>query len=377
MPTLLLVLLLLIGCTAVGGETTVSPEVYYLALTGSDTNDGKSKDSAIRTFSQAASLLSAGDQLFIVGGSYSEPLHIQATGTSQHPIIIRAYPGERVIIDGSQHDDNTVRLEGQWLVLQDITVQNSAQRGVLVARSRYVTLRNITARDNGHVGIQFYRSRDSLLEGCESHGNFDEATQGNDADGVQVLSSRFVTVRHCLMYDNSDDGFDAWDSSDIVVEYSVSHNNGYKRGDGNGFKLSNRSDGRTIIRNSVAYSNKLRGIDGNSGGGHVVVNNTTFDNGWTGFADFGNNYSIKNNLSYEETRPPIRNGLNNSWDLDLQSPRFRSTNPNDANFLSLDTGSPGLGRALRTTALPRHYARDLGALEYGMTISALLQVGAP
>ncbi len=77
---------------------------YYVAAeTGNDNNDGLSENYGWATLQYAVSQLSAGDLLYVRGGSYYESLvEVQAMGTADNPIRIKAYPGEQPILDGRE-----------------------------------------------------------------------------------------------------------------------------------------------------------------------------------------------------------------------------------------------------------------------------------
>src|SRR5205085_7593123 len=53
-----------------------------------------------RTINRALKHLSAGDTLYLRGGTYRENVYCAVAGKPDAPITIRAYPGERVILDG-------------------------------------------------------------------------------------------------------------------------------------------------------------------------------------------------------------------------------------------------------------------------------------
>jgi len=78
---------------------------YYLALDGSDENDG-SIDQPFATFNHAKNFLQAGDTLHVRGGTYYEQFYIDGRETpnlwkwnEQHnPVTIKAYEGETVVL---------------------------------------------------------------------------------------------------------------------------------------------------------------------------------------------------------------------------------------------------------------------------------------
>ena len=72
-----------------------------MSLTGSDADPG-TLARPFRTIARGISVVQAGDVLSLRGGVYVESVRIAGKhGTPLRPIIIRSYPGERAVIDGS------------------------------------------------------------------------------------------------------------------------------------------------------------------------------------------------------------------------------------------------------------------------------------
>ena len=75
------------------------PAYFVDADNGADDQPG-SEDSPWATINHAMKQLEAGDTLYLREGSYFENVYCAVAGTEEQPITIRAYPGERVVIDG-------------------------------------------------------------------------------------------------------------------------------------------------------------------------------------------------------------------------------------------------------------------------------------
>ncbi|MGG5741905.1 carbohydrate binding domain-containing protein [Bacillus cereus group sp. IBL03679] len=74
---------------------------YYVATTGSDSNNGTSLSTPFQTIQHAASVASAGDTVYIRGGTYRETAIPANSGTSGNPITYQSYNGETVIVSGN------------------------------------------------------------------------------------------------------------------------------------------------------------------------------------------------------------------------------------------------------------------------------------
>lgn len=95
-PLLLVVLMALFQATM-----AVHAAQYYVAVDGDDQNPG-TLDSPFRTLSQAVSRLTPGDTALVRGGVYRETVVFPRSGTSDAPIRLAAYPGEKVLLDGRE-----------------------------------------------------------------------------------------------------------------------------------------------------------------------------------------------------------------------------------------------------------------------------------
>ncbi|MBI3411107.1 MAG: hypothetical protein HY040_22460 [Planctomycetes bacterium] len=73
--------------------------LYVDSAHGNDNAAGGEK-TPWRTINHALKQLKAGDTLYLRGGVYREHVYCAVAGTKDTPITIRAFPGERVIIDG-------------------------------------------------------------------------------------------------------------------------------------------------------------------------------------------------------------------------------------------------------------------------------------
>jgi hypothetical protein len=86
-------------------------KTYYVATDGDDANSGLERSRAWRTVGHAASRISAGDTVFIAGGTYSEKVRVRVSGDKELPIKFKSIPGEKVIFDGNER-----RLDAAWVI---------------------------------------------------------------------------------------------------------------------------------------------------------------------------------------------------------------------------------------------------------------------
>ena len=116
---------------------------------------------------------------------------------------------------------------------------------------------------------------------------------GGDADGVAVKylpPGPGVRVERCRAWDNSDDGFDLWESeAPVTIVGGSSLRNGWvpgtrtPAGDGTGYKLGRNDLGpRHVLDHVAARDNRAIGIDGNGAAGPVELRSVTAagNGGW-------------------------------------------------------------------------------------------------
>src|SRR5688572_3851258 len=91
-----LLLMLLAGIVPGAGATE-----FYVAPAGLDTNSG-SLEAPWRTIQKAADSLAPGDTAWVRGGVYKERVTVRVSGAAPDQFVtLRAFSGERPIIDGS------------------------------------------------------------------------------------------------------------------------------------------------------------------------------------------------------------------------------------------------------------------------------------
>lgn len=130
---------------------------------------------------------------------------------------------------------------------------------------------------------------DNQVINLDSFGNRDPRKNGESADGLAIKegSGTGNVVRGARLWNNSDDGFDAWEFlSSILIEDSLAWGNGFNRwnlpgftGDGNGFKLGGGGDedppAAHTTRNSMAWDNAVGGFIDNANPGTLLADRCT------------------------------------------------------------------------------------------------------
>nr|WP_303709917.1 right-handed parallel beta-helix repeat-containing protein [Kutzneria buriramensis]WKX08106.1 right-handed parallel beta-helix repeat-containing protein [Kutzneria buriramensis] len=233
----------------------------YLGLT----EDGARAASTTVTVSTTAQLESAvrnavaGTTIQVRGGTYtpSATLKSTANGTSSARITWQAYGGEKVRIDGSKLPDGSwlAGIHGDHWTVRDITFQNSPAQGFVATSSVGGVFENLVTAKNGGSGFTLRGddTTNNLVRNLDSHGNYDLAEHGQNADGIAVTfgSGTGNVVDGARLYNNSDDGLDLWQfSSPVTIRNSSAF------GNGNGFELG--GGGASVVHKvegSAAWGN--------------------------------------------------------------------------------------------------------------------------
>ena len=105
---------------------------------GSDTNNGTAA-APWATLEHAFATLGPAQKLYIRGGTYipSTVLNLTQNGTADNWCEVAPYPGEQAVIDGSaidytatQANYGLVRIQGEYIAIRDMTIQNSSHVGL-------------------------------------------------------------------------------------------------------------------------------------------------------------------------------------------------------------------------------------------------------
>ena len=321
---------------------------YYIAPDGNDTNPG-TETAPRATVGGGQQLLSAGDTLYMRGGTYTVGMseimslsdkgaggfsyvyQLNKAGTDEaHRTCYFGYPGERPVFDFSQVRPNSrvsaFSLQADYLHLKNfdiigvqVPVTGHAQSECISARKgSCCIIENIAMHDGMAIGYYQTSGHNNLVLHCDAYCNIDtvsakgvtgETLGGNvDGFGCHVTDEARDTAnvfRGCRAWWNSDDGFDLINCKcKVVIDSCWSFYNGYipngnkAIADGNGFKaggygMSSPVSGnpRVIpmheVKNSVAFYNRANGFYANHHlGGLLIANNTAMYN--------SNNYNMTN-----------------------------------------------------------------------------------
>jgi hypothetical protein len=256
--------------------TPTTGSQFYVATNGTPIGDGSlQRPWDIATALAQPAAVKPGDTIWVRGGTYRPTLTLisRLTGSSNKYITVRGYPGERATIDGGIIPYRYLRVDGAWIIYQDLEVMSSAP-----TRSY----------------------PDSLIDPGIRRGT-----------GIDVFAphSKFIN----LVVHDAGLGIGFWDQAQDAEAYGcIIYNNGLldtSRGHGPGMYIQNQA-GAKLIKDVIVFNNFSSGLRGYGQDGRVI--NLTFD-GVTSFnngspaARGTNTANMTNNLFVGPTTYPADN----------------------------------------------------------------------
>ncbi len=206
-----------------------SENIIYVATDGNDTNPG-TMEKPLRTIQKAADLAKAGDTVYVRGGTYSEKITVNNSGTKESIITISAYPGEKAVLDGENRLPEGEQAKIQWTPLllikgdyvqfKDFTVINSRGRGVQ-AGGEHVTFSNLEVSHIYNSGVNLH-GRYGVVEDSEFYDiSYVRLSGANAPSAVHVVDSYDCIVRRNYVHDVHMEGIGILRAYNSVVEYNV------------------------------------------------------------------------------------------------------------------------------------------------------------
>jgi len=342
--------------TAIGLITCcLSAQTPYFVdgINGDNANDGTSLATAWKTIQKAANSATPNSTIYIKGGTYSENIVVNVSGTAGNPITFRNYANEMVLIDGAATSGNTLLTitNKSYLNFRNLTIQNKTvneAQGILVETTgaatatdlsfTNITIRNIrwnanaaaipTDTDNAQAFIAYGRDggiTNLTIDSCQV---FDNILGFSEAVSLDGNISGFK-VSNCEVHDNTNIGIalignygtSTVPATDHTRNGIVSGNTCYRNvslyatsggiyvdggttivvernrcyENGNGIEVGCEENGQSdhiIVRNNLLYNNENAGL--------YVGGYTTETTGQVVNCIFRNNTLFRNNSANDE-----------------------------------------------------------------------------
>ncbi len=303
---------------------TLQARTIYVSTSGNDSNAG-SETSPYLNIQKAIDEAAPGDIIYVRGGTYmlTKRIKIEKAGTADARISLFGYPGERIIIDGTNIAATSVNEFkqarciyvnhfGDYWHFKNLELCNAKDNGMKLEGS-YNVVENCKFYGNNDTGLQIGMYKDFSIEetksfpisgepqfnpgfsyckynkviNCDAWDNYDKRSyngsdDGGDADGfaAKLFPGPGTEFYGCRAWNNSDDNWDLYMVyHPIIIENCWSWNAGKRAdgsspGNGNGFKLGGggtsggaafpQSVGAHVVRNCVAFDCAHKGFDQNN-----------------------------------------------------------------------------------------------------------------
>jgi uncharacterized protein YjdB len=226
-----------------GGGTRVG---FFVTTSGSSGGDGSAaRPWDLRTaMSGAGGRIRPGDTVWVRGGTYVGTFTGSLTGTSTAPIVMRAYPGERAILDGNGSAVEGFTVDGSWAVYWGLEIMNSS-----------------TARSSDVLGLR--------------------------PTGVYVRNANNVKLVNLIVHDTGHGTYTEYGAQNIEIYGWIIFNGGHQgssRSDGHGIYIKNNTPGVKVARDNIVFNQFGFGVHGYSESSGTLKNltfegNVLFNNG--------------------------------------------------------------------------------------------------
>lgn len=323
----------------------VKAETYYVSNNGSNSNNGLSQQNAFKTLQHVSDVLTAGDSVIVIAGTYTGFYHT-TSGTALQRIIFKAQPGTVINAPNATTSDG-INLEGaSYVTVDGFEVNGVPRAGIRSVINVGVIIRNNKCDQNGVWGILTGFSESIIIENNEcsrsiqQHGIY----FSNSADNPIIRNNTCWGNSDCGIHMNGDvslggDGI----ISNALVEKNIIYDNGV--GGGSGINCDGVQN--SIIQNNLLYNNHASGISlyqidgGAPASGNAIINNTILqpsDGRWAlNISDGSTNNKVFNNIFYSA------HSFRGSISVDAASlPGFKSNNNILTNRMSNDGGNSNM-----------------------------------
>lgn len=174
--------------------------VYYVAKTGLDGNPG-TEAQPWQTIQKAAATMTAGDTAYVRSGTYNEQVTPVNSGNAGAWITLKAFPGDKVIIDGTGLEftvQGLIQINGgiAYWDIEGFEIANSTWAGVqFYVNSNHHVLKDLTIHDTQISGIYAGGSSHLTIDGCEVYHTNSSGSQ----ETITMSEVHDFEVRNCIV----------------------------------------------------------------------------------------------------------------------------------------------------------------------------------
>jgi len=237
----------------------LSARTLYLAPDGDD-GSRPEQGAVFRSLKAVVPHLWGGDTLIIRRGFYTGGISIRRGCSPEKPLVIKGESKYAIIIGSGEQRDGLSLNDCYHVILDGINITRANRGGIMLSHSKFITVRNCRAYNNGKWGIFTDHSSDFVLENNECFGSQVEhgIYHSNSGDNFVVRGNYIHDNSGCGLHFNGDPEY----GGDGVIQYGLIEKNlivgnGACLG-GAGINMTHVQD--VIVRNNVLYHNYAGGI---------------------------------------------------------------------------------------------------------------------
>jgi len=272
---------------------------YYVSPNGSDTNAGTISQ-PWKTLGKASEIATAGQTIFVRGGTYHERLDIQNSGEPDKYIIFMAYPGETVIIDGTGvaipqleglinvNHQQFIRISGFQVINAGEGVANGKwNMGISVQKADHIIIDKNDVNHTYSLGIDIGLANNYIvIDGNElSDTNFGD--QDDEVSLGMFWFSHDLEVKNNIVHHTKNEGIGvAAGPHDVRIHHNTVHHVGLGSARvGIYIDAWTENQYNIDVYNNLVYENNGQGIVAASEGGGLleyvnIFNNIVYDVGY-------------------------------------------------------------------------------------------------
>lgn len=328
---------------------------FYVSPYGTPFGDGSQANPwDLRTALAQPAVVKPGATLWLRGGFYYGAFTSSLTGTQAAPVTVRAYPGERAVIDGNGQDGNPLTVNGAWATYWGFEVMNSnpdrskARAGAVNVFGPYTKFVNMIVHDAcegfgvwmSAVGVELYGNiiynggwQGAAPDRGHGHGVYTQ----NDA-GTKLFRDNIIFNQYGL-------GFQAYTENASINGYRLEGNVAFN----NGQPQRERYRNPNILVGALKPAERI-----------ALIDNYTYDPPDTDAVNVQLYYSAQNNRDVQVTGNYFANGNTALYLRGWQQVRFTGNTV---------TGKLGL--------LALHLPPNVAASSYTWDGNGYFQTGPP
>ena len=222
----------LISCKFLEKNLVASEEIDTIVTITKD--DESALNEAIKILNKKGGIIYINTPVINLSSKYP----IKISGTAAGGIIgMEQSNGEYPIFDlTNARNENTkqcgIEISGSNKFVKYLIIENASNKGIWITGTKN-TIDHIISRYNDASGIQVSHGAESnTINYCWVYRNCDVKGFGGGADGFSPkLNAKDTIFNYCYAWDNSDDGWDAFDkegdvTNSIIMTHSACWNNG-------------------------------------------------------------------------------------------------------------------------------------------------------